>query len=98
MRWWLAGAFVAVAALTAALIATVTSRQTDRAVTANARNLAIGESVSAGFALGRSADLAATARAFIGWSQEMSDAALEDMVSELEAMVARVPIKLAVEV
>lgn len=64
MRWWLAGAFVAVAALTAALIATVTSRRTDRAVTANARNLAIGESVSAGFALGRSADLAATARAF----------------------------------
>lgn len=64
MRWWLAGAFVAVAALTAALIATVTSHQTDRAVTANARNLAIGEAVSAGFALGRTADLPGTARTF----------------------------------
>jgi signal transduction histidine kinase len=64
MRWWLAGAFVAVAALTAALIATISSLQTGRAVTANARNLAIGETVSAGFALGRSADLEETARAY----------------------------------
>ena len=60
MRWWLAGAFVAVAVLTAAVIATVSSRQVGRAVSQNARDIAIGQTVSAGFALGRSADLQAT--------------------------------------
>jgi two-component system sensor histidine kinase VicK len=65
MRVWLAGAFVAIAALTAALIATVSSRQVGRDVSANARNIAIGETVSAGFALeraGAAANLAAAAR------------------------------------
>jgi len=64
MRWWLGGAFVAIAALTAVLIATISSRQTGRAVTRDARNLAIGEAVSAGFALGRSQDLSVAARSF----------------------------------
>jgi signal transduction histidine kinase/HAMP domain-containing protein len=60
MRWWLAAAFVAVAALTAALIASFSSRQVGRDVTANARNIAIGEAVSAGFSLERAVDLPAT--------------------------------------
>ncbi len=51
MRWWLAGAFAAIAVLTAALIATVSSRQVARDVTKNARNIAIGGAVSAGFSI-----------------------------------------------
>lgn len=53
MRWWLAGAFVAIAVLTAVLIATVSSRQVSRDINSNARNIAIGEAVSAGFSLER---------------------------------------------
>lgn len=53
MRWWLAGAFVSIAVLTATLIATVSTRQVGRDITANARNIAIGEAVSAGFTLER---------------------------------------------
>jgi signal transduction histidine kinase/HAMP domain-containing protein len=56
MRWWLAGAFVAVAVLTAGVIVTVSSRQVGRALTQNSRDVAIGQTVSAGFALGRSVD------------------------------------------
>lgn len=64
MRWWLAGAFVAVAALTAAVIATVSSRQVGRAVTASSRDIAIGQTVSVGFELSRSLDQAATLEDF----------------------------------
>jgi two-component system phosphate regulon sensor histidine kinase PhoR len=49
MRWWLAGGFAAIAALTAVLTTTVASRQVNRDVTANAREIAIGQTVSAGF-------------------------------------------------
>jgi signal transduction histidine kinase len=51
MRWWLAGAFVLIAVVTALLIEAVSSRQVGRDVTANARNIAIGETVSAAFAI-----------------------------------------------
>ncbi len=51
MRWWLGGAFVAVAVLTAGLVAAVSSRDVGHEVASNARNIAIGETVSAGFAL-----------------------------------------------
>src|ERR1051325_10832728 len=53
MRWWLAGVFVVIAALTAALIAAVSSRQADRHLRANAENIAVGATVSAGFAVER---------------------------------------------
>jgi hypothetical protein len=53
MRWWLAGAFALITALTAVLTATVSSRQVDRDVRANAREIAIGQSVSAGFEIER---------------------------------------------
>jgi two-component system sensor histidine kinase VicK len=53
MRWWLAGAFVLIAALTAVLTATVSSRQVSRDVQENASEIAIGQSVSAGFEIER---------------------------------------------
>jgi two-component system, OmpR family, sensor histidine kinase VicK len=53
MRWWLALVFVGIAALTALLVATVSSRQADQSVRANAQAIAVGQSVSAGFAIER---------------------------------------------
>jgi signal transduction histidine kinase len=47
MRWWLAAVFVAIATLTAALIAFVSSRQADRELRANAENIALGAGISA---------------------------------------------------
>ena len=47
MRWWLAAVFVAIATLTAALIAAVSSRQADRELRANAENIALGAGISA---------------------------------------------------
>ncbi len=51
MRWWLAGLFVGIAVLTATLIAIVSSRQVTRGIDANAENIAVGQTVSAGFRL-----------------------------------------------
>jgi two-component system sensor histidine kinase VicK len=51
MRWWLAAIFVLIAALTAVLVATVSSRRADRAVKSNSQEIAIGKAVSAGFAI-----------------------------------------------
>jgi signal transduction histidine kinase len=53
MRWWLGGAFVLIAALTAALVAAVASRQADRAVRANSEDVAVGKAVSAAFVVER---------------------------------------------
>jgi len=53
MRWWLAGIFVLIAILTAALVATVASRQTDTAVRSNSEAIAVGKTVSAAFAIER---------------------------------------------
>jgi two-component system phosphate regulon sensor histidine kinase PhoR len=53
MRWWLAGVFVVIAMLTAALIAAVSSRQADRHLRENAENIAVGATVAAGFAVER---------------------------------------------
>jgi len=53
MRWWLSGVFVAIALVTAVLIAIVSSRQADRALSANAQSIAVGETVSAGAAVQR---------------------------------------------
>src|SRR5690349_8727855 len=47
MRWWLAAVFVAIATLTAVLIAAVSSRQADRELRANAENIALGAAISA---------------------------------------------------
>jgi two-component system, OmpR family, phosphate regulon sensor histidine kinase PhoR len=47
MRWWLSGVFVAIAIVTAVLIASVSSRQADRDLRANAESIAVGETVSA---------------------------------------------------
>jgi signal transduction histidine kinase len=54
MRWWLAAAFVLIAALTGLLVATVSSRQTGQAVRSNSEDLAVGKTVSAAFAVERS--------------------------------------------
>ena len=53
IRWWLAGIFVLIAILTAALVATVSSRQADNAVRSNSEALAVGKTVSAGFSIER---------------------------------------------
>ncbi len=47
MRWWLAAVFVAIATLTAVLIAAVSSRQADGELRANAENIALGAAISA---------------------------------------------------
>ena len=47
MSWWLAAVFMAIATLTAALIAAVSSRQADRELRANAENIALGAGISA---------------------------------------------------
>ncbi|HST14075.1 MAG TPA: HAMP domain-containing sensor histidine kinase [Gaiellaceae bacterium] len=54
MRWWLAGAFAGIAVLTAVLTAAVSSRQVEGDVRENAREIAIGKTVSAGFTVERS--------------------------------------------
>jgi two-component system, OmpR family, phosphate regulon sensor histidine kinase PhoR len=51
MRWWLSAVFVGIAALTAVLIAGVSSREAGRDLRANAESIAVGETVSAGFAV-----------------------------------------------
>lgn len=51
MRWWLSAVFVAIAAITAVLIASDASRQASHALAANAASIAVGETVSAGFAV-----------------------------------------------
>jgi two-component system phosphate regulon sensor histidine kinase PhoR len=53
MRWWLAAIFVLIAALTAVIVATVSSRQADHAVRSNAEDVAVGKTVSAGFVVER---------------------------------------------
>jgi two-component system sensor histidine kinase VicK len=53
MRWWLAAIFVLIATLTAVLVATVSSRQADRAVRSHSEDIAVGKAVSAGFAVQR---------------------------------------------
>jgi signal transduction histidine kinase len=53
MRWWLAAAFVTIAAVTAALVATVSDRQTTEAVRSNSENVAVGKTVSSAFAVER---------------------------------------------
>ena len=53
MRWWLAGIFVLIAVLSAALVATVSSRQADSAVQANSEDIAVGKTVSAAFSVER---------------------------------------------
>jgi two-component system sensor histidine kinase VicK len=47
IRWWLAAVFVAIATLTAVLIAAVSSRQADSELRANAENIALGAGISA---------------------------------------------------
>ena len=53
MRWWLAAAFVLIAALTAASVATVSSSQAHEAVRSSSEDLAVGRAVSAAFAVQR---------------------------------------------
>jgi two-component system phosphate regulon sensor histidine kinase PhoR len=49
IRWWLAGVFVVIATLTAALVAAVSSRQAERHLRENSENIAVGATVSAAF-------------------------------------------------
>jgi signal transduction histidine kinase len=49
MRWWLAMTFVLIAALTAVIVATVSSRHADQAVRASSEDVAVGKTVSAAF-------------------------------------------------
>lgn len=51
MRWWLAAVFGLIAALTAVLVATVSSRQAAADVRANAEDIAVGKTVAAGFSV-----------------------------------------------
>jgi signal transduction histidine kinase len=51
MRWWLSAVFVLIAVVTAVLIASVSTRQADQALNANAASIAVGETVAAGFAV-----------------------------------------------
>ncbi len=53
MRWWLAATFVLIAASTAAIVATVSSRQVDEAVRSNSEDVAVGKTVSAAFVVER---------------------------------------------
>jgi signal transduction histidine kinase/HAMP domain-containing protein len=53
IRWWLAGGFAAIAVLTAVLTTALSSRRVEQDVSENAREIAIGRSVSAGFAIER---------------------------------------------
>ncbi len=56
MRWWLSAVFVAIALVTAVLIAVVASRQAQRDLKANAESIAVGETVSAAFAVEQALD------------------------------------------
>jgi two-component system sensor histidine kinase ResE len=51
MRWWLGGIFVLIATLSAALVATVSSRLADVGVRSNSEDIAVGKTVSAAFAV-----------------------------------------------
>jgi two-component system, OmpR family, phosphate regulon sensor histidine kinase PhoR len=51
MRWWLAGGFAAIAVLTAVLTAALSSHEVNRDVQQNAREIAIGQSVSSALAI-----------------------------------------------
>jgi signal transduction histidine kinase len=53
MRWWLAGGFAVIAVLTAVLTAALSSRRVDHDVRQNAREIAIGQSVSSSLAIER---------------------------------------------
>jgi len=53
MRWWLAMTFVLIAALTAVIVATVSSRHADEAVRSNSEDAAVGKTVSAAFVVER---------------------------------------------
>jgi signal transduction histidine kinase len=66
MRWWLAGIFVLIAVLTAALVATVSSRQADIAVRSNSEDIAVGKTVSAAFAVERAIESRTLANALPG--------------------------------
>jgi two-component system sensor histidine kinase VicK len=56
MRWWLAGVFGLIAALTALLVATVSSRQVSADVRTNSEDIAVGKTVAAAFAAQRALD------------------------------------------
>jgi signal transduction histidine kinase/HAMP domain-containing protein len=56
MRWWLAGVFGLIAALTALLVATVSSRQVTADVRTNSEDIAVGKTVAAAFAAQRALD------------------------------------------
>jgi signal transduction histidine kinase len=53
MRWWLAATFVLIAALTAVIVATVSSRHADEAVRSNSEEVAVGKTVAAAFVIQR---------------------------------------------
>jgi signal transduction histidine kinase len=53
MRWWLALAFASIAALTALLVAAVSSQRTAQGIRSNAQDIAVGKTVSAAFAVER---------------------------------------------
>src|SRR3954451_6306619 len=47
MRWWLAGIFAAIGALTALLVASVSTSQVNSSVRGSAHDIAVGKAVSA---------------------------------------------------
>src|ERR1700748_1868165 len=51
MRWWLAGIFAAIGALTALLVASVSTNQGNSAVRGSAQDIAVGKAVSAAFSV-----------------------------------------------
>jgi signal transduction histidine kinase len=51
MRWWLAGIFAMIGALTALLVASVSTNQVNRAVRGSAQDIAVGKAVSAAFSV-----------------------------------------------
>ncbi len=63
MRWWLAGAFVAIAVVTAVLVATVASRQSAEGLKANSEDVAVGKTVAAAFAVEQSLETGNLAQA-----------------------------------
>src|SRR3954447_10521931 len=51
MRWWLAGIFAMIGALTALLVASVSTSQVKSSVRASAHDIAVGKAVSATFSV-----------------------------------------------
>src|SRR3954447_1805822 len=51
MRWWLAGIFAAIGALTALLVASVSTSQVNSSVRGSAHDIAVGKAVSAAFSV-----------------------------------------------